>query len=87
MKPVYYNNIEFQEILQKVKELVQQAEQSPSEETKALITSVMQYFDLMHREPLARLMHLIESSHPELKEKMKHDYTIKTLLSLYDFQP
>lgn len=84
MEPVYYTNKEFEEILQKVEELVDESEHSPFTHTKELVTSLLQYFDLMHREPLARLMKMIEKSHPELRNKMKSDYTIETLFRLYD---
>lgn len=84
MEPVYYTNKEFEEILQKVEEIVDESERSPFSHTKELVTSLLQYFDLMHREPLARLMKMIEASHPELKDKMKTDYTIETLFRLYD---
>ena len=84
MEPVFYNNKEFGEILHQIEKLMQEAEQSPFQQTKELVTSILQYFDLMHREPLARMMKMIESEHPELRTKMETDYTIKTLFSLYD---
>ncbi|CAN5370060.1 hypothetical protein BH23BAC2_BH23BAC2_13900 [soil metagenome] len=85
MKPVFYNNIEYQEILKKVKELMQKAEDSESAEFKELSTELIQYFEIMHREPLSRLIKMVESSHPELIDTFQQDFTIKTLLDLYDF--
>ncbi len=85
MKPVFYNNIEYQEILKKVKELMQKAEDSKSAEFKELSTELIQYFEIMHREPLSRLIKMVESSHPELIDTFQQDFTIKTLLDLYDF--
>ncbi len=85
MKPVFYNNIEYQEILKKVKELMQKVEDSESAEFKKLSTELIQYFEIMHREPLSRLIKMVESSHPELIDKFQQDFTIKTLLDLYDF--
>ena len=84
MDPVFYNDKEFGEILQQIEKLMQEAEDSPFQQTKDLITSILQYFDLMHREPLARLMKLIESDHSELRAKLETDYTIITLFRLYD---
>ncbi len=85
MKPVFYNNIEYQEILKKVKELMQKAEDSESAEFKELSIELIQYFEIMHREPLSRLIKMVESSHPELIDTFQQDFTIKTLLDLYDF--
>lgn len=85
MKPVYFNNVEFKEIMQKVKELVNQSEQLREGSLKDLNTSLLKYFDLMHREPLARIMECVEKSDPELSKTLKQDYTIHTLLELYDF--
>ncbi len=85
MKPVYFNNVEFKEIVQKVKELAQEAENLPDEGVKEYAEAVLKYFDLLHREPLARIFQAIESSHPELSDTIKQDYTINTLLELYDF--
>jgi len=84
MEAVFYDNKEFEQILHQIEKLMQEAEQSSSAQSKDLITSILQYFDLMHREPLARLMNMIENEHPELRAKLETDYTIKTLLSLYD---
>ncbi len=85
MKPVFYNNVEYQQILKKVKELMQKAEDSESEEFKELSTELIQYFEIMHREPLSRLIKMVERSHPELIDTFQQDFTIKTLLDLYDF--
>lgn len=85
MKPVLFNNVEFKEIIQKVRELVQEAEKLPDEESRELVSSLLKYFDLMHREPLARILRTIESTYPDLKDTLMQDYTIHTLLELYDF--
>jgi hypothetical protein len=86
MKPVFFNNIEFKEIMAKAKELVKESEKHPDEETRKLISSLLKYFDLMHREPIARMLEGIDRSHPELKDTLFQDYTINTLMELYDFQ-
>ena len=82
MKPVFYNNIEYQEILKKVKELMRKIEDS---ESKELSTELIQYIEIMHREPLSRLINMVESSHPELIDTFRQDFTINTLIDLYDF--
>jgi hypothetical protein len=86
MKPILFNNIEFKEIMQYVQELVKQTEKIPDKETKELAEEILKYFDLMHREPLSRMLQAIESSYPDLKDTLKQDYTINTLLDLYDFE-
>jgi len=86
MKPIFFNNIEFKEIVEKVKELVQESENLPNKEVREHVELLLKYFDLMHREPLARIIETIERSHPELGDSLKQDYTVQTLLELYDFQ-
>ena len=85
MKPVFFNNLEFKEIVQKVKELVQESENLPDEGVRDYVTSLLKYFDLLHREPLARILEKVEAENPELSETLKQDYTIHTLVELYDF--
>jgi len=86
MKPILFNNIEFKEIMQYVQELVKQTEKIPDKETKELIEEILKYYDLMHREPLSRMLQAIEGSYPDLKDTLKQDYTINKLLELYDFE-
>lgn len=86
MKPVLFNNIEFKEIMQYVQELVKQTEKIPDKETKELVEDILKYYDLMHREPLSRMLQAIEGSYPDLKDTLKQDYTINNLLELYDFE-
>jgi len=86
MKPILFNNIEFKEIMQYVQELVKQTEKIPDKETKELTEEILKYYDLMHREPLSRILQAIEGSYPDLKDTLKQDYTINKLLELYDFE-
>lgn len=86
MKPIFFNNIEFKEIVTKVKELAKESENLPDEGVRDYTAQLLKYFDLLHREPLARIMETIERTHPELSDTLKQDYTIHTLLELYDFQ-
>ncbi len=86
MKPVFFNNYEFKEILQKVKELVKESEKLPDQGVREYTSELLKYFDLLHREPLARIMENIERSHPDLSDRLKQDYTVHTLLELYDFK-
>lgn len=86
MKPIFFNNYEFKEIVQKVKELVKESENLPDQGVREFTSELLKYFDLLHREPLARIMENIAASHPDLGDKLKQDYTIHTLLELYDFK-
>lgn len=86
MRPILFNNVEFKEIMEYVQELVKQADTIPDENTKELTAEILKYFDLLHREPLSRMLQAIESSYPDLKDTLKQDYTINTLLELYDFE-
>ncbi|WP_273568038.1 hypothetical protein [Maribacter halichondriae] len=86
MKPILFNNVEFKEIMQYMQELVKQSATIEDEQTKEFISEILKYYDLMHREPLSRMLQAIESSYPDLKDTLKQDYTINTLLELYDFE-
>ena len=86
MKPVLFNNTEFKEIMEYVQELVKQTEKIPDKETKELTEEILKYFDLLHREPLSRILQAIERSYPDLKDTLKQDYAINKLLELYDFE-
>lgn len=72
--------------MQYLQELVKQSEQIPHEETQELVSEILKYYDLMHREPLSRMLQAMEQSYPDLKDILKQDYTINTLLELYDFE-
>lgn len=84
MGAVHYSDKEYTEILLEIDEILKEAEKSPFQTTKDIVESLSKYLDLLHREPLTRLMKLIEANHPELKTKMEADYTIKTMFKLYD---
>ena len=84
MNPVYYNDEEYQEILGYLNQLTTEAEMLPYPQAKELTAGVLKYFDLVHREALARMMGLISQQYPSLKKDLESDFTIKTLLSLYD---
>ena len=86
MKPILFNNVEFKEIMQYMQELVKQSATIEDEQTKEFISEILKYYDLMHREPLSRILQAIESSYPDLKDTLKQDYTINKLLDLYDFE-
>ncbi len=84
MNPVYYNDEEYQEILAYLNQLTTDAEMLPYPNAKELTAALLKYFDLVHREALARMMGLIDQQYPNLKRELESDFTVKTLLSLYD---
>ncbi len=84
MNPVYYTDEEYQEILAYLNQLTTEAETLPYPQAKEITTNLLKYFDLVHREALARMMGLINKQYPNLKRDLESDFTIKTLLDLYD---
>ena len=84
MKPVLYTDEEYQEILQYLNQLTAELEQLPYPTAKELSTTTLQYFDLVHREALARLMGAIQQKHPDLLEDIQQDTTLRTMFGLYD---
>ena len=84
MNPVYYNDEEYQEIINYFNQLTQEAETLPYPQAKELTTAILQYFDLVHREGLARIIQLVEQQNPALLEELKTDFATNTLLRLYE---
>lgn len=84
MKQVYYTNKEYQEILSILEDLINQAEGLPYPKARQLTTAILQHFDLIHREALARMCSYLEANAPSDYLKIKGDYTVNTLLKLYD---
>lgn len=83
MQTILFNDEEYREILHQLEQLTRSAEQLPDEEAKELIFSILKYFDLLHREALSRMMEAIRQD-PNLADRLESDFTIRTLLSLYD---
>jgi hypothetical protein len=84
MEAVNYSDKEFEQILREIEKMMEEAEQSPLPQVKEMVTSILQYFEMMHKEPLARLLKIIEKDHTGLRSKIEEDYTINTLFTLYD---
>ena len=87
MHSIHYNNGEYEQILQQLDQLLRQLDHSEASDLPALTTSILQYFDLVHREPLARLHQLAQDRYPDLLTEIGQDYTVTTLLQLYDLLP
>lgn len=83
MKKVLFNNEEYNEALDMLNKLMMDAEQMSDVDNKVLLYKVLQYFDYIHREPLNRIVQLLNKKE-ELKDEMLQDETIQKLFSLYD---
>lgn len=64
--------------------LINEAEELPFPKARELTMAILQHFDLVHREALARMCSYLEENAPSDYLKMKGDYTVNTLLKLYD---
>ena len=83
MKKVLFDNEEYSEALDMLNKLMVDAEQMSDVDNKVLLYNVLQYFDYIHREPLNRIIQLLNKKE-ELKDEMLRDETIQMLFSLYD---
>jgi nitrite reductase/ring-hydroxylating ferredoxin subunit len=84
MKQVYYNTKEFKEMLSVLEDLINQAEKLPYPQVRELTTSILQHFDLVHREALTRMCNYLEKNAPDHYLKIRGDYTVNVLMKLYD---
>ncbi len=83
MKKVLFSDEEFNEALERLDQLMREAEDISNVDHKVLLYNVLQYFDSIHREPLSRIMHAL-GHHPELKRTIAQDETVQKLCALYD---
>ena len=83
MNKVLFDNEEYNEALATLNKLMMDAEQMTDVDAKVLFYNVLQYFDYIHREPLNRLVKLLDKN-KVLKNEILQDETVQKLLSLYD---
>jgi len=83
MKKVLFSNDEYTEALERLDQLMRDAEQIENADHKVLLYNVLQYFDSIHREPLLRIMEAIEGQ-ADLKSEILKDATVQKLCQLYD---
>jgi nitrite reductase/ring-hydroxylating ferredoxin subunit len=84
MKKVIFSDEEFEENLQHLNKLMEEAEGLPYPNAKELIFSILKYFDSVHREPLSRMMEILNEKHPNLQKDLEADFSVNTMLGLYD---
>ncbi|MDB4539440.1 Rieske 2Fe-2S domain-containing protein [Saprospiraceae bacterium] len=84
MKKVIFSNEEFEENLEHLNRLMGEAEGLPYPNAKELVFDILKYFDSIHREPLSRMMEMLDKNHPSLRNELEDDFSLKTMLGLYD---
>jgi len=83
MKQALFSDEEFNEALERLDQLMRDAEGISDVDHKVLLYNVLQYFDSIHREPLSRIMSAL-GHHPDLKRTIVQDVTVQKLCALYD---
>lgn len=83
MEKVLFSNEEYKEALEMLNQLMRDAEKINEVDHKVLLYNVLQYFDSIHREPLLRIMNLLDRS-SALKNEILKDETVQKLCTLYD---
>ena len=83
MKQAIFSNEEYEEALAQLDQLMQDAENITDVDNKVLLYNILQYFDSIHREPLARIYNTLQH-YPTLKTEIIKDPTTSKMLSLYD---
>lgn len=85
--PIHLTDAEYEQVTLHVRELIDQLEKLPFPNVRDDVFDLLQGFDALHREALARLLQLIVSEAPSLIPQVEEDFVIRTLLTLYDFLP
>jgi nitrite reductase/ring-hydroxylating ferredoxin subunit len=83
MKKVLLDNEEYIEALDMLNKLMMNAEQITDVDHKVLLYNILQYFDYIHREPLNRIIKLLNKNEV-LRSELLQDETVQKLCSLYD---
>lgn len=83
MKKVLFDNEEYNEALNMLNKLMMDVEHMTDVDHKVLTYNALQYFDYIHREPLNRVVKLLNKNEV-LKGEMLQDETVQKLFSLYD---
>lgn len=84
MNHVSYNDTQYQDIAQKTQQLIEEAEKLPESYSKEIVFTLLENFDMLHREALSRLLKIIEEKSPELRPEMEGDFAVQSLFTLYD---
>ena len=61
MNHVHYSDTQYNDLAQKTQRLIEEAEQLPESYSKEMVFSLLENFDMLHREALSRLLKIIEA--------------------------
>ena len=86
MSKVYYSYQEYENLLRSLGKLTDQIDKIDDPFAKEMVLHILQHFDAVHREPLHRLWQYIRKNHPEIRNRILTDYSLKHLLALYDLE-
>ena len=86
MSKVYYSDEEYAKLLRTLGDLTGQIDKIDDPLAKEMILHILQHFDAVHREPLHRLWQFIRKNHPQIREKVLTDYSLRHILALYDLE-
>ncbi len=84
MNHVYYSDTQYNDLAQKTQQLIEEAEQLPESYSKEIVFTLLENFDMLHREALSRLLKIIEEKSPALRSEMEADFAVQSLFTLYD---
>ncbi len=84
MNHVHFSDTQYNDLAQKTQRLIEEAEQLPESYSKEMVFSLLENFDMLHREALSRLLKIIEAKSPELRSEMEADFAVQSLFTLYD---
>lgn len=84
MNHVLYSDAQYNDLAQKTQQLIEEAEQLPDSYAKEIVFTLLENFDMLHREALSRLLKIIDEKSPALRSEMEADFTVQSLFTLYD---
>lgn len=84
MNHIYYSDTQYNDLAQKTQQLIEEAEQLPDSYSKEIVFTILENFDMLHREALSRLLKIIEEKSPGLRNEMEADFAVQSLFTLYD---
>ena len=84
MNHVYYSDTQYNDLAQKTQQLIDEAEQLPESYSKEMVFTLLENFDMLHREALSRLLKIIDKKSPGLRAEMEADFAVQSLFTLYD---
>lgn len=84
MQSIFIPDTEYEQLASQTQDLIAQVDNLPYPKVKDDVHELLQNFDMLHREALARLFKEIIINFPELHTKMEGDKAIHLLFSLYD---